>query len=102
MFEDPGCAWCHRWHAEIGPVYPLTDEGRKAPLRRVLVKDWHSAGVQLDRPVTVTPTFVLVLEGREVGRIIGYAGEDVFYGLLGDLLKRLPANQVRRGQNSCG
>ena len=87
MFEEPGCSWCRRWHVEIGPVYPLTAEGKAAPLRRAHIRDQAVAGVRLERPVTVTPTFVLVDEGREVGRIIGYAGEDFFYGLLAGLLK---------------
>ena len=32
MFETPGCTWCAAWDAEIGRVYPLTDEGKAAPL----------------------------------------------------------------------
>ena len=35
----------------------------------------------------VTPTFVLAEGGREVGRIVGYHGEDFFYGMLDGLLK---------------
>jgi thioredoxin-related protein len=90
MFEDPGCPWCRRWHAEIGPGYPRTDEGRLAPLRRVDIKDQAKAGVALKQPVIVTPTFVLVEDGQEVGRVVGYAGSEFFYGLLGDVLARLP------------
>jgi hypothetical protein len=29
--------------------------------------------------------------GREVGRIVGYSGEDHFWGLFGELLARLAA-----------
>jgi hypothetical protein len=32
---------------------------------------------------------VLVHDGREVGRIRGYPGEDHFWGLLGELFARL-------------
>jgi hypothetical protein len=46
------------------------------------------AGVVLKAPVTMAPTFVLVDNGREVGRIVGYPGADFFYGLLGELLKK--------------
>jgi hypothetical protein len=87
MFEDPACPWCRRWHAEIGPAYPRTAEGRAAPLRRLHIRDQARAGVLLQRPITVTPTFVLAEEGREIGRIVGYPGEEFFYGLLGNLLK---------------
>jgi len=88
MFEDPSCSWCRVWHAEIGPVYALTAEGEAAPLRRAYIRDQVLAGVALERPITVTPTFVLVDEGREIGRIVGYTGEEFFYGLLDSLLKK--------------
>jgi hypothetical protein len=90
MFEERGCPWCRRWHEEVGPGYPKSAEGRRAPLR---VVDMHSA-----RPadlahvprVTVSPTFVLVDGGTEVGRITGYPGADFFWGLLAELAARLP------------
>jgi hypothetical protein len=37
----------------------------------------------------LTPLFVLVDQGREIGRIRGYPGEDHFWGLLGVLMKKL-------------
>jgi thioredoxin-related protein len=87
MFERPGCPWCKRWHTEIGPAYPLTTEGKAASLRRHHIRDQALAGITLSRPVTVTPTFVLAEGGREVGRIVGYPGEDFFYEMLDGLLK---------------
>jgi hypothetical protein len=35
MFEQAGCEWCAAFDRDIAPVYPKTDEGRRAPLRRV-------------------------------------------------------------------
>ena len=90
MFDDPGCVWCRRWNAEIGPSYPRTSAGQRAPLRRVPIRDQARAGVALARPVHVTPTFVLVEDGQEVGRIDGYAGRDFFYPMLEALLRRIP------------
>jgi hypothetical protein len=90
MFEDPGCPWCRRWHAEVGPGYPRTEEGRLAPLRRINIRDQANSGVMLKQPVTATPTFVLAEDGREVGRLVGYPGSEFFYGLLGEVLARLP------------
>lgn len=90
MFEEPGCVWCRRWHAEVGPGYPRSSEGRLAPLRRIHISSQDFSGVLLDRRITATPTFVLVDEGREIGRITGYPGSDFFYGLLDELLRRLP------------
>jgi protein-disulfide isomerase len=91
MFEDPGCVWCRRWHAEIGPSYSNTAEGRRAPLRRVHIRDQELAGVTLSARVTGTPTFVVAGDdGVEVGRIAGYPGPDFFYPMLAEILDRLP------------
>lgn len=88
MFEQPGCVWCERWHREAGPEYPLTDEGRAAPLRRLGLRDPLPPGIVLvSRPV-FTPTFVLVRDGREVDRIEGYPGEDFFWPLLAAKIAR--------------
>lgn len=91
MFEDKGCSFCRRWHAEIGPSYPKTDEGQRAPLRRIDIGAKLPEGITLVRPVTLTPTFVLVDNGREIGRLSGYAGAEFFYELLADQLAKLPA-----------
>lgn len=90
MVEQPGCTWCARWDAEVGEAYPLTAEGRIAPLRRVDLRAPLPDGIVFDRPATFTPTFVLISDGREVGRIEGYPGEDFFWPLLGRLIDQLP------------
>ncbi|MDX2158785.1 MAG: hypothetical protein SFW09_19965 [Hyphomicrobiaceae bacterium] len=90
MFEEAGCAWCRAFDREIAPAYPRTEEGRRAPLRRVDIRNAARSGVRLDKSVYVTPTFVLAENGVELGRITGYPGQDFFWGLLDELLGRLP------------
>ena len=89
MYEEQGCPWCRRWHAEVGIVYPKSAEGRRAPLRRLDIHGQKPDGIALAAPVRATPTFVLVENGREIGRITGYPGADFFWGLLDGLLERL-------------
>ena len=89
MFEAPGGVWCQRWHAEIGPGYPLSDEGLAAPLKRLDIRDPLPSGIKLDRPVTMTPTFILMSGGRERGRIVGYPGSEFFYPLLASMIESL-------------
>lgn len=89
MFERTGCVWCARWHAEVGRVYPLTTEGRRAPLRSVNIDRGVPTEFALVPPVFYSPTFVLLQSGKEVGRITGYAGDDAFWGLLTRLVKEL-------------
>lgn len=95
MFDRQGCPWCARWEAEVGPVYPKTPEGQKAPLRRVSLDNPVPADLKFDPPIRYTPTFVLMHEGREIGRIVGYMGDDAFWGLLGTIVRRLPAIETR-------
>lgn len=89
MFDDRGCSYCRRWDAEIGPGYSKSAEGRRAPLRRVRLSAGTPDGIKLSRPVTITPTFVVVEGGREVGRVVGYPGADYFYGALDEVLAKL-------------
>lgn len=90
MFESRACPWCEAWDEEIGGIYPLTDEARIAPLRRVDADDPLPEDLAGVRAVIYTPTFVLVQDGVEVGRILGYPGEDFFWGLLAMELEKLP------------
>lgn len=95
MFEEKGCVWCKRWTDEIGPIYPKTAEGRRAPLRRVDMHERRPEDLEAVAPVVVSPTFVLVDDGKEIGRIEGYPGEDFFWGLLGRLIDELPTAKPR-------
>lgn len=88
MFEQPGCHWCARWHAEIGPAYPKTPEAERAPLTVLQFHEDVPEDITLIRPPRFTPTFVLLRNNAEVGRIEGYPGEDFFWALLGELLAR--------------
>ncbi len=88
MIEQAGCTWCARWHAEIGVAYHKTPEGRAAPLRRVdLHAPWPEdlAGI---RPERMTPTFVLAENGKELGRLRGYPGDEFFWVLLDEMLEK--------------
>jgi hypothetical protein len=90
MYRRAGCPWCQAFDEAIGPVYPKTDLGRRLPLRAVDLDRDPPLPVTLERPVHFTPTFVVVEDGREIGRIEGYPGEDFFWGLLDKLARGLP------------
>jgi thioredoxin-related protein len=86
MFERAGCIWCARFDAEIAPVYGKTEESQAAPLRRVDLSRSLPADLAGIDPGAFTPTFVVVKEGREIGRIRGYPGDAFFFGLLDRIL----------------
>lgn len=89
MFYSPVCEWCEAWDREVGIVYLKTVEGRIAPLRKLDIDEPRPTTLSTIDVVIYTPTFVLMQDGREVGRILGYSGEYQFWGLLGPLLDRL-------------
>ncbi|MCZ4352747.1 hypothetical protein O4H61_09515 [Roseovarius aestuarii] len=105
MVEQEGCYWCAQWDKEIAHIYPNTDEGQRAPLRRVDLRDLPD-DITFTSPPVFTPTFVLVDNGHELARMEGYAGDQFFWFLLGRMLDengippppepaRLPKPQAR-------
>ncbi|MBV9558522.1 MAG: hypothetical protein JO254_15760 [Pseudolabrys sp.] len=95
MFEQAGCEWCARFDREVAPVYPKTAEGQRAPLRRVDIDKPVPADISFIQVERLTPLFVMIDKGKEIGRIRGYPGDDNFWGLLGVLIKRLDAEAPR-------
>jgi hypothetical protein len=87
MFRRDGCPWCAKWDREIGPIYPKTEFNGRAPLR--LVNLDHEPGPPIVHArIIYTPTFVLVEDCKEVGRIEGYPGDEFFWVRLENLLDK--------------
>jgi thioredoxin-related protein len=99
MFERDGCVWCARWNREIAPVYDKTDEAKILPLRRINMDRDKAPGFQLASPVRFTPTFVIVDDGHELGRITGYMNDESFWGLLGKYAARLTNSQPKANRS---
>jgi len=86
MFEQAGCIYCARWDREIGVAYPNTEQGALAPLTRFDLRDTLPDDISLTRRAHITPTFVLLSDGVELGRIEGHPGGDFFWFLLDELI----------------
>lgn len=91
MYRRDGCPYCAAWDREVGPGYNKSAFGKIAPVRMV---DMHGTRqpVALKSPIIYTPTFVLVDDAREVGRIEGFSTNDFFYGTMARLIGQLPAS----------
>jgi hypothetical protein len=94
MFEQKGCVWCQKFDREIAPAYDKTSEGRRAPLRRLDVAQPVPPDLAFIKRERFTPVFVLIGEGREIGRIRGYPGDTFFWGLLANLIERLDRGET--------
>jgi hypothetical protein len=95
MYRRAGCSWCATWDREIGPIYPKTELGRRAPMRMVDLDRGDRPAINTRAPIRYSPTFVLVENGQELGRIEGYPGDAFFWGLLEAMLERLPARNPK-------
>ena len=109
MVHSPICEWCDTWEDEVGVVYARTEQGRNVPLRRIDIDDAPRSTIRMDQPVTFTPTFILVDDTEEVGRITGYPGESHFWYFLEELLKKAqnhrcsqPAAKTATSNNETG
>ncbi len=91
MFEQAGCQWCAAFDRQLAPIYAKSEEGLRAPLRRVDIDrpvPRDLAFIQVER---LTPLFVLIDKGREIGRIRGYPGPEGFWMQLSVLFEKLGA-----------
>jgi hypothetical protein len=94
MFEQKACPFCAAFNHEIAPDYPRSRPGRIAPLRHVDIYESRTGGIEGLEPAVFTPTFVLVENGREVGRMMGYPGRRYFYPEIQTLLDKLPQSSA--------
>ena len=92
MFGQAGCAWCEAFDNEIGPIYGKSEDGLRAPLRRVDITQALPADLAFIQVERLTPLFVLVDKGREIGRIRGYGGREMFWTQLYMLMQKLDAS----------
>ena len=86
MFESEACEWCEVWDEEIGVAYDKTQVSTVVPLRKVDIDDELHADFKQLEGLIYTPTFVVMDGGKELGRIIGYPGEDFFWQFLNEIL----------------
>lgn len=92
MVEDKGCPYCARFDAEVRENYERSPEGRFAPLMR---RPRNSEDIRFLKGIVYSPTFVLVVNGNEVGRIIGYQGADLFWMEMAGLMTKAGFQQPK-------
>lgn len=82
VMEAPGCIYCNIFRRDVLPSYEVSERGKEMPVRFVDVNDVDKSGIGLESPIDILPTFVVIKDNREVGRIPGYMGpEDFFHSI---------------------
>ena len=89
MIEQDSCIYCRIFNRDMAPIYAVSAEGRAAPLIRADLRGPWPQGVTLASRPAVTPTFILIgPDGVERDRLMGYPGEDFFWGYLARMFDR--------------
>ena len=89
VIEEEYCPYCAAFNREIAPIYPKTIEGKRAPIRRIDIADPWPTDLSYVEPESITPTFILVDNGKEIDRMYGYAGDEFFWFLLAEMFAKL-------------
>ena len=101
MFSNPSCTYCQKFMQEVEMDYHDTIYAKKLPLRIILTNgrppDWFMDAVENGNisPIESVPTFVVWDGAREVARLTGYSGKDMFYQ---DMRTFLISNVDKYGQ----
>jgi hypothetical protein len=85
MVDKENCVWCTKWEEVIGPDYRASPEGQIAPVVRLRRGHKDLTGL---KGVGFAPTFVLIVNGKEIGKIVGYGGRDHFWVEIDTLFRK--------------
>ena len=89
MIEAQHCIYCRIFNRDLAPIYARAPEGQIAPLVHVQLGGPIPEGMTFSSRPGLTPTFILIgPDGHEVDRLIGYPGEDFFWGYLERMFAR--------------
>mgnify|MGYP003970694755 CR=1 FL=1 len=93
MFSNPHCGYCQAFLNEVAPTYADTEYSKVLPLKVIQVNnkmpEWLGRAFEEKRlkPIIATPTFV-IWDKKEIARLEGYGGKEVFYEMLGDFIQK--------------
>lgn len=85
------CPLCQLFRDVVAPVYLATPRAARAPLRYVDVAVTDPDSLRLTAPIEIIPTVVLMRDGAEVDRLVGYTGPEIFMSAVGHMLGEPPA-----------
>lgn len=90
VMEAPGCIYCTVFRRDVLPAYQASERAKDVPIRFLDVNDDSVAGLGLDQPVNIVPTFVVLKHNKEIGRLPGYVGPEAFFHTINFLISTAP------------
>lgn len=82
VLEADGCIYCNVFRRQLLPAYEASLHGKKAPIRFIDINDPALGELGLTQPVGLVPTFVVLENNEEIGRIPGLVGRHDFFRAL--------------------
>jgi len=79
VMEADGCIYCGLFRRDVLPAFEASERGRTLPVRFMDVNDVDTAPITLSQPIDILPTFVVLKDHKEIGRIPGYVGPETFF-----------------------
>jgi thioredoxin-related protein len=89
VFEHVDCVYCRVFRRDVLPMYHQAVRVNAAPLRFVDIEKDDATSLGLNSHIDTLPTAVVMRNGREVDRIVGYWGPSGFFQLLSHILARM-------------
>ena len=84
MFSSPLCTHCVHFEQNVAPGYKDHALSKIAPLSSVNMDEQGTGIYHLKEPIEVLPTFVIIKNGKEVGRLAGYPEQTYFLTFIRD------------------
>ncbi len=92
VLEVPGCIYCNVFRRQLLPTYKSSKQAKRIPIRFVNLNDPALAEIGLTQPVDIVPTFVILEDNHEIGRIPGYMSRHDFFRAIDYILSGRPGS----------
>ena len=87
VVETPTCAYCRSFRQNLLPAYAASSRAKDTPIRFLNYKEVAKSGISLLQPISIVPTVLVIDDGREIGRIPGLTGQDLFFKSIQHILR---------------
>ncbi len=94
MFKTSICNHCAVFDQEVASLYKTHSLAKKAPWINVNLDDAGTGKYHLRKPIDMVPTFVVMKNGKEIGRLPGVIDKFMFLAFVRD--KVYPTTRIAK------
>lgn len=92
MFSTSLCNHCAVFDQDVAKIYKKHQLAKTAPLVKVNLDEAGTGPYILNKPIDVVPTFVIMKNGKEIGRLSGMMNKLMFLTYVRDTI--YPTTQI--------